>query len=557
VRRYFNSGIILLALAALAFGGEKWTRFRSGPFEVLTNGGQKNARAHLLEAEEFRYTLGKLIGKDDPQSIFPIRMVILKNPKQAADYAVPGEVAIGRDAWMSAPDPETPLDSGWKRKCARILIDDNTPRIPDEIEDGLIAVLSTLESKGPQVTLGAPPPAPERTRAWARMELLATTADYADRMQIFISNLEQGADYDAAYQNAFELKAADVEKKVDAFEATGVFEAVPFSGRAMSAADFTAREATGEDGQLALADLLFSNPARAEQAEAAYRALGGPGSQEGLGFLAERAKRPEAKSDFEAATQAGSQNARAWMALGTTAAFKKAAALNPRWAEPYFRFAAVERDPARKVLELKKATELDPRNTDYWQALAIAATDAQQYDVADKAWAGAERAAGSPAERQKMRQARLDNEAKRAAFAEAERKRKEEEAARELQRVKDASLAAIQAEQDKVNRQLAQRGPVPQNPVPWQDTTPANTHKVTGMLQRIECLPRDRARMTIVTADGKTVRVMVAGVSRLSIGGVTLGCGEQHPARSVTVEYTPSKNKKSMTVGQAQAIEIN
>lgn len=559
MRLLLKYATLLLSIAAVAHADDKWTKFRSGPFEVFTNGGEKNARERLTEAEEFRYTLGKLIGKDNPQSIFPIRIIVLKNASQASSYRPPNSLAMGRDAWMSAPNPEAPFDREWKKVCARILMDENTTRIPDEIEAGLITLLSTLQSKGPKVTLGTPPPPAERDKAWARLELLATTADYADRMHIFISNLQNGADYDSVYRNAFEVRAADFDKKVDAFLAAGNFQSVPFSGAALSDRDYTAREATAGDGKLALADLLLTNPARAGDAAEAYKAAGGPAAQEGLGFIAQRAGNAEAVKDFEAATQAGSQNARAWVGLNTRAGFQKAALLNPRWAEPHIRLAALEQDPARKAVELQKAATLDPRNTALWQQLAIAYTDASQFIQAGKAWSGAERAAGSPEERQKMRQARLDNEAQRSAFIEAERKRKEEESARDLQRIKDAALADIRAAEAKANKQMAAGGPVPKNPQPWVDTPAGSSQKVTGTLQKIECLPHGRARLVMVTEEQKTVQVMVSNTSTLNIGGtgeLSLACGAQKPARALTVEYKPDKNPKSTVLGEAQFIEF-
>ena len=67
---------------------------------------------------------------------------------------------------------------------------------------------------------------------------------------------------------------------------------------------------------------------------------------------------------------------------------------NPKWAEPQFKIAALEADPARKIARLKMAASLAPRNAVYWQTLATAQAAANLYADAEKSWTAAERAAG-------------------------------------------------------------------------------------------------------------------------------------------------------------------
>ena len=74
--RYF----LPLLLPALALAG--WTQFKSGPFEVVTEAGDKEARITLNYLEQLRNALGQAIGQQEMQSVWPIRVVVLKPKRQ-------------------------------------------------------------------------------------------------------------------------------------------------------------------------------------------------------------------------------------------------------------------------------------------------------------------------------------------------------------------------------------------------------------------------------------------------------------------------------------------
>ncbi len=80
---------------------------------------------------------------------------------------------------------------------------------------------------------------------------------------------------------------------------------------------------------------------------------------------------------------------------------------NPKWAEPQFKIAALETDPARKIARLKMAASLAPRNAIYWQTLATAQAAANLFADAEKSWTAAERAAGTPQEKEQIHRAKL------------------------------------------------------------------------------------------------------------------------------------------------------
>lgn len=522
---------ILLLAAVVILADEKWVRIRIGPFEILSSAGEGGARQRALEAEQLRHVFATMTGVKEPVAIWPIRIVLRKG-------AVPGAISTSRDSYLSQAAPNAPLGHDWKASCTRILLDSNVNRLPAGIESGLIALLSTLEVKGTFLTIGVPPPAPERTRDWARLEMLATDPELAVHMRVFLYNLTQGADLDAAYRNAFEKRAAEMEKRVDAYFAAGDFKPAPFPGRALSERDFTVREVDALDGKAAIAGL--------EGTEAAYNALPSPLREEGLGWLAERAGHAaEAQKNYDAATKAGSRNARAWAGTATREALAKAAELNPLWPEPWRLLAALEKEPVRKIAALRKAATLARRDAGLWAALATTLQSNNQYSEAARAWTVAQVAATSEQERDHLRQERRDIETKRVEFEEAERRRIADGQARDLQRVKDQAMSEIRAAEAKANSEMQKSGPKPTKVEEWWDDSTGPKEKATGKLERVECL-RSGSRWIILTDQGKrlTLRIVDPGKIGLTGGGrKAMGCGSQKPAPRVSVEYAKGELK--------------
>jgi tetratricopeptide (TPR) repeat protein len=260
------------------------------------------------------------------------------------------------------------------------------------------------------------------------------------------------------------------------------------------------------------------------------------------------------------------QSPHAWLALGlretdpakARSNFKKASDLNPLWAEPYFRSAELEKDhPELRATLLKKATSLDPRNSDYWQALARTEIAARNYGEAQKAWAGAERAAATDEERARIHQVRLDVERERAEYEASELKRIAGEREQDIQRVKAQSDAAIHSAEEEARKKMNPSGAAPPKPEAWYEAPNAGA-RVQGVLQRLDCLGQ-QARLVIQTGDGKTVQLAVADPSQIVMAGgeQALACGPQNPARQVVVHYTAKSDLKLHTAGVATAIEFH
>src|ERR1700722_20739652 len=119
--------------------------------------------------------------------------------------------------------------------------------------------------------------------------------------------------------------------------------------------------------------------------------------------------------------------------------------------------------------ELHKAAALDPRNASYWQALAEAQAAADDYEGAAKSWSLAEKAAKDEPERARIHIAKMALDGARADFTEAEKKRRAEEAARDLERVKAAAAAEVHAAEAATNARLNAGKGGYQTPVEWGD----------------------------------------------------------------------------------------
>jgi hypothetical protein len=554
----------VLLLATIASADDHWEAVKSGPFEVYTNGSDKFAREKLMYLEQFRETVRVLTGKDEIRLVWPVRVVVFKNAKQMPPARI--AFALGRDARMLAVTENSPFSRDSLKELARILLYENTNRLPQTVEDGLIELLSTLEVNGTHITLGTPVPESERSHAWAFMQLVTTNPDYAGRSRVMISNLEQSGDFDAACHNAFEKRPAQLNQQADESLKNGNFGTTSVSARALSLTrDLKQEQLDPDAGKVAIADLLLASGA--PQASGAYNELHGAAAAEGLGLLALKDhKDNEARRLFESAIQSNSDNARAWLEAGrleTDAAkaradLKKAADLNPNWPEPYFRMAEVEKDNLeQRAALLKKAATFEPRNIEYWQLLARTDIAAKNFPDAQKAWAGAERAAANDEERVRIHQVRLQVEQERADFEAAERKRIAEEREADIQRVKAQSYAAIHAAEAQADKKLNPNGEAPPKPVGWYEETHGNAN-VEGLLQRFDCVGK-QPRLVIQTADGKDLLLLVRDPSQLVIvgsGEKTVGCGVQKPAQKVLVEYIAKPDARQRLAGEAVSIEF-
>jgi tetratricopeptide (TPR) repeat protein len=435
--------------------------------------------------------------------------------------------------------------------------------MPAAIEHGIASVLSTIQVNGTHVTLGSPPPASERNRDWARIQLFVTDADYYAKLRILLFNLQKGVDEDAAYPNAFGKSRAEMEKEVDQHLAGGNFQTAAVDGKAVSAErDYKEEPLLGKEVRLALADLLVGNQSREAYADMIRQNENVAAAHEGLALLALRENRKDdARQNFAAAIAAGTPSPRAYLEYArlepdnakALAALEKALKLNPKLAETYALMGRRQTDGAKRIQYLEKAAQLDPRSAARWEEMATACLDEKAFDKAAQAWRNAEQAAATPEEHARYEAARVAIDQQRLDWQEAERQHKAEEQAREIASLKQKAIADLRAAEAKAN---AGEGPAPEKVVPWWEG-PKPDGKAAGNLTRVDCLGR-QMRLVIEGDDHKLTRLLVRDPSTVAIlggGEEKLGCGVQKPRR-IVVEYFAKRNAKSATVGEVATIQF-
>ena len=544
--------LLLAAMApALLTADDHWVRYASGPFHLYTNAGSRAGRDALVTLEEFRWALGQMIGETDLQMPLPIHVFVLKNTK---GWALSAPVTEGRASYGIVLDDKTPPNAALYTQLAQMFLDANIGRLPPAFEHGLIEFLSTLEIDGIHITAGEPPVHPDLD--WARIHLLVVDPEYHGKLRVLLYNLRKGVDADAAYRNAFGQSAAALNAEATKHLAAGNFQTTMLDSRPLSPRDFQEREVSQNDARLARADLLAS------QSGAEYEALlkdhvKVPEAEEGLGLLALSDHNTDgARQHFEAATAAGSTSARAYIEYAklepdnakATQALLHAAGINPKLDEPFALLAARDTDPAKRVAHWKEAADRNPRNAAYWKNLAEAYLAEKDFDGAAKAWTQGEQAATDPAERDRMRQARLQIEQQRLDYLDAQ---KRQEAA-DLEKLKDQARAHVHELEQKYSQPDAAGTKV----VPWWDG-PKPSGKISGELTRVDCLGK-QARLSIEGDGHKTTKLLVPDAAKIVLlGGAdqALGCGAQK-ARPVTVEYFPKLNSRLGTAGEAATIEF-
>jgi hypothetical protein len=547
---------VVLPLAAAA--SEHWIRFTSGPIEVVSSGGTKDGREALVKFEEFRHALGYMLGENDLQLPLPIRVLLFKTGAPQ----LPEPVVRGRDQYNIVLTAGQAIPDEVFARLTQLFLDTNTARMPERLEHGLVALFSTIQVSGIRITLGEPPLHPDLD--WARVHLLAVDPAYYGNLRVLTYNLRKGVDEDAAFRNAFGKSPEQVELEAQAHLAAGRFQATSISALPMSPLDFPERSVDPDQAQLAIADLLLGNQSRAIYRDLIAQKTRVPEAWEGLGMLALADQQTdEARKDFAAAMEAGAKSAECYMEYArlepdkakALAALEQAAKINPKLAEPHFLMSQRQTDPQKCIRELKLAATLAARNMDYWQALAEAYVDAHDFPQAAQAWKSAEQAAATPADRARMQRRRLEVEAQRLDWEDAEKKRKTDEAARELDRLKEQARADLHALEAHANQGQSPASPN-EKVVPWWDG-PKPSGVATGMIKQVDCLGK-RYRLWVQDDDHNTVKLLIADPAQVAVLGnakLELSCGAQKPRR-VKVEYFPKANAKTATKGDVATIEF-
>jgi hypothetical protein len=514
-------GIAILAASAW---GATWTQYASGPFRVISDAGGRAPKAQLAELDQLRHTLGSYLGKDDLDLVWPIEIVLFANQREYAPQALPQPLVEGPAATFGAWTADTALPRDLLRAVARRLIEDNAERMPEAVEQGLIDLMATIELKDKKFTMGAAPGAgelpPERMRAWAKLQMIATQPEFSGKLRVYLNNLQQGGDEGLAARNAFGMPSAELDKRAAQYLDANSFTAVPPAGPPINPErDFDSTRLSDSDLKDALAALKSDG------------------------------------KDFPADSPRGLLQQR------TRDALEQAVKANSRWAEPHDKLAALLGDPAAKVKELKLATSLEPRNSDYWQDLAVAEEDVFQYGEADKAWKLAERNATTETDRARLHKERLALTDRQAQATIEERRAKITSDADDVARVKKAADDRRHAAEDAANKRAGALTPgVPV--VPWWSDM--DGEKLNGNLTNVECLKGDVLRLTITPqggapTSGAPVKLLIRDLRDLAVKGtnpVQFACGVQKPPKAINLVHDGMADTQQGTVGNIRTVEL-
>ncbi len=549
--------LYLCLIPTLLSADSHWIKFSSGPFEVYTDAGSHAGRETLLRFEEFRNALGQIVGANDLQTPEPLRILVFKNAK---GWTGSEPIVQARDRYAIVLEEKGTVTRETYAALTRLFLKSNTAQMPPAFEHGLVEFFSTFQVSGIHITGGTPPATPDLD--WARIHLLITNPDYYGKIRVLLYNLRQGVDQGAAYRNAFAKSPAEVEAQVKQHFAAGNFQTTSLPSRPLAEGDFQERELSEADARLARADLLTSQSAEEYQALLRDHQKV-PEAEEGLGLLALRAgRKDEARQHFSASMQAGSESARCYIEYAklepdsdkATQALLKAAGINPKLDEPFVLMARRDTDPRRRLMHWKAATERNPREPSYWEALANCYLAEHDYEGAAKAWRGGEQAAIDPAVRDRMRKARLVVERQRLDYEASEKRHQADEDARDVEKLKAEARAHVKELEQKYNG-----GQMPKNDtkaVAWWDG-PKPGGKAVGELKEIDCLGK-QFRLVVQSGNGKTIRLLISDAGSIAISGggeQTLTCGAQK-ARPVMIQYFPKANARLGTAGEVATIEF-
>jgi hypothetical protein len=549
--------LYLAVLPGLLAADDHWVKFTSGPFEVMTDAGPKAGRDTMVRFLEFRHAVGQIVGEPELTTPLPVRILVFKNAK---GWTTPAPLAEGRDRYNIVLSEKGSVAPAVYAELTRLFLQANTKQMPPAFEHGLVEFFSTFEVTGIHITAGAPPPNPDLD--WARIHLLVVDPEYYGKVRVLLYNLRNGVAEDPAYRNAFGKTPAQVEAQAKQHLAGGNFQTTSLNNRPLADRDFPEKPVSDADARLARADLLAGAQSAAEYRSLLNNQLKPAEAEEGLGLIElHDGRKDEARAHFAAAIAAGSGSARCYIEYAklepdnekANTALLKAAGINPKLDEPFVLMARRDTDPRRRVAHWKAATERNPREPSYWQALAECYLAEHNYAEAAKAWKGGEQAATDPAVRDRMHQARLSIEQQRLDFEAEEKRRQAEEDARELEQLKAKARAEVHALETKYNGGVPKSDP---KAVPWWDG-PKPDAKASGTLKQVDCLG-SQARLIVQTTEGKTLRLLVPDPGKIVITGggeQALGCGVQKPRR-VAVEYWVKANSRLATAGEVATIEF-
>jgi hypothetical protein len=189
----------------------------------------------------------------------------------------------------------------------------------------------------------------------------------------------------------------------------------------------------------------------------------------------------------------------------------------------------------------------------YWEALARAQGDAGMFVEASKSWIGAERAAGSDAEKKRLREERAKIEDQRVEAELAKAREAKDEQERELRRVIAESEARVKAAADKANRENASQATFTSGQTVKFGELESGT-RVVGRLIEVECVD-SIFKLNIQQSNSSIMTVLVRKNPEVD-GKPVFTCGKVDPARRIEVAHNNKADVRWNTVGEVETYEL-
>ncbi len=518
-----------------AFAGSKWTELNVGPFYVATDSDESAARYDLTQLEQTRWVLSGLLEIKELNAAWPFRVLITKAGQPG------GEFALHNGYYLLVTRPGAALPLG---QVSRLFLAANTPRIPAAAEQGIAELFDTLKANGPHVSWGGEPVHPDL--AFARMQLFATKFDYSASFHILVNSLRNGSTLPVAERNAFGKDAQALEQEAAAQLSANNWQAVSISGRPLDPKrDFGEHSLDAGIADVYLASAAIS--ADPDKAQGLLKQLLNEGGQaqtlalESLGDVAV-AKNEKANEYWEDAMRAGSKSAQVYFDAASDQPpdlalplLKKAAQLNPSWADPVFAEAEATQDPKQREALLKHAIQLNSRSSDYWVKLAQAQMENGEALAAQSSWARAENAAPDDAHREAVEKLHADMESARLDQEEAGRKQERAAAILDDQRAQQAEQERIHAAELRADQASAETNGGGSSSdvdvVDWNSLT--KTQKTYGHVVTVDCR-KNYVRVAVKDLRGKTRQLLFQDPQQK-----TFSCENKPEPRQVVITFRP------------------
>src|SRR5215472_28824 len=187
--------LYLALLPGLLAADDHWTKFTSGPFEVMTDAGPRAGRETIVRFLEFRHAVGQIVGEPELGTPLPVRILVFKNAK---GWTTSAPLAEGRDRYSIVLSEKGAVPPAVYTELTRLFLRANTAQMPPAFEHGLVEFFSTFEVSGIHITVGAPPPNPDLD--WARIHLLVADPEYYGKVRVLLYNLRNGVAEEPAYR---------------------------------------------------------------------------------------------------------------------------------------------------------------------------------------------------------------------------------------------------------------------------------------------------------------------------------------------------------------------